>query len=576
MKLHVNFYRAVSAMLLLALVACGGGGGSGSAGGGGGGNGGGAPTAYTIGGTVSGLNDGALVTLQDNSGDSLKLTSTSNGTFTLPTALSTGSAYTVTVSVAQQPSGESCTVANGSGTIGTANVGNISVTCTGAGYDLAAGEWTSVSGGIYNGSSLSYTSGVYGAGIYGTQGVAAAGNAPGARDSAVSWSDTAGNLWLFGGWERYGAHNDLWMFSPITGLWTWVGGSNTANAVGVYGTRGVAAAGNVPGARKGAVSWKDSAGNFWLFGGIGYDASGGYATLNDLWKFSPSTGWWTWISGSNTAGAAGCYSTQCSAAAGNVPAARYGSVSWTDTAGNLWLFGGEYTPYGVDDLNDLWKFSPSTGLWTWVGGSNATEAVGVYGTLGVAAAGNVPGARENAVSWTDSSGNFWLFGGMGWYSNGNDGDLNDLWKFSPSTGLWTWVSGSNSVNQNTVYGTRGVAAVGNVPGARDGSVSWIDSAGNLWLFGGGGDGFASNNDLWKFTPGVNLWTWIEGSNITNTANVSSNFGIQGIPAPDNAPSIRTHAVSWIDSAGNLWLFGGYYYDSNGSGGSFNELWAYKP
>jgi hypothetical protein len=78
--------------------------------------------------------------------------------------------------------------------------------------------------------------------------------------------------------------------------------------------------------------------------------------------------------------------------------------------------------------------------------------------------------------------------------------LSDLWNFDGTN--WTWVSGSNAINQKGVYGTNGVAASGNVPGARDGSVSWIDGNGNLWLFGG--EGYAASggagllNDLWKF------------------------------------------------------------------------------
>ena len=53
---------------------------------------------------------------------------------------------------------------------------------------------------------------------------------------------------------------------------------------------------------------------------------------------------------------------------------------------------------------------------------------------------------------------------------------------------WTWISGANTINAQGVYGTKGVPAAGNVPGARSGSVSWIDGAGNLWLFGGYGYG----------------------------------------------------------------------------------------
>jgi len=59
--------------------------------------------------------------------------------------------------------------------------------------------------------------------------------------------------------------------------------------------------------------------------------------------------------------------------------------------------------------------------WTWMGGSSSAYQPGVYGTLGTPAAGNFPGGRNGAASWTDSSGNLWLFGGYG--------VPNDLWKY---------------------------------------------------------------------------------------------------------------------------------------------------
>ena len=86
------------------------------------------------------------------------------------------------------------------------------------------------------------------------------------------------------------------------------------------------------------------------------------------------------------------------------------SVSWTDAGGNLWLFGGNGSPRTPEGLlNDLWKWDGTN--WTWVSGSSAAGQYGTYGTKGVAAPGNVPGAREGSVSWTDASGNLWLFGG---------------------------------------------------------------------------------------------------------------------------------------------------------------------
>ncbi len=65
------------------------------------------------------------MTLLDNGADTL--TVTANGAFTFKTALATGAAYKVTVGT--QPTGETCTVTNGSGTVGTANVTNVAVAC---------------------------------------------------------------------------------------------------------------------------------------------------------------------------------------------------------------------------------------------------------------------------------------------------------------------------------------------------------------------------------------------------------------------------------------------------------------
>ena len=55
-----------------------------------------AASAFTVGGTLTGLPAGDTVTLQDNGSDNLTLSA--NGTFTFPTALPNGHAYSVTVS----------------------------------------------------------------------------------------------------------------------------------------------------------------------------------------------------------------------------------------------------------------------------------------------------------------------------------------------------------------------------------------------------------------------------------------------------------------------------------------------
>ena len=66
-----------------------------------------------------------------------------------------------------------------------------------------------------------------------------------------------------------------------------------------------------------------------------------------------------------------------------------------------------------------------------VSGANTILQAGSYGTQGTTSASNVPGARAFAISWIDSRGNLWLFGGNGLDSAGTQGDLNDLWRFTP-------------------------------------------------------------------------------------------------------------------------------------------------
>jgi N-acetylneuraminic acid mutarotase len=318
-----------------------------------------------------------------------------------------------------------------------------------------------------------------------------------------------------------------------------MGGSNitppsqtfgAAGQPGIYGTQGTPSPTNIPGGREQISSWIDASANVWLFGGEGIDLNGVTGELNDLWKFDPTLGTmgeWTWMGGcSNSVGGnggqSGIYGTLGMPASSNIPGGRDAAVSWTDASGNIWLFGG----FGADSngtqgyLNDLWRYTPGasgqTGEWTWMGGSSTIPQPyggqsGVYGTLGIPASANIPGGRFSAASWTDTSGNLWLFGGDGFDSTGTGGYLNDLWEYTPATGdtgQWTWISGSNTVGRSGgqvgVYGTLGTAASTNGPGGRFGAVSWIDASGNLWFFGG--DGYDSTgaqgylNDLWKFQP----------------------------------------------------------------------------
>jgi N-acetylneuraminic acid mutarotase len=396
-------------------------------------------------------------------------------------------------------------------------------------------------------------------GTYGTLGTPSAQNSPGARDRSVSWADAAGNLWLFGGHGQDGTSgpnggelNDLWKYDRATGQWTWMSGANVIDAAGVYGTKGVGSTANTPGCRDSAISWTDHQGNFWLFGGWCQIDPRGNSPLNDLWKYDPSSGEWTWVNGANTAGAPGVYGTQGVPDPGNVPGARYGAVSWIDAADNLWLFGGSGLASLNDggSLNDLWKYEPSSGLWTWVSGPSTADAADVYGTQGVASAANMPGARYHATAWF-ANGSLWLFSGSHIASS-----RNDLWKYDIALGQWTWMSGTTTPTSGAIYGTDSA-----VPGARINGVAWTDASGNLLLFGGMSGG--PLNDLWKYDTTSNEWSWIGGSSGGNAPSV---YGTQGVFSPANDPGARAAGISWV-SGGQFWMFGG---------GNRSDLWVAAP
>jgi N-acetylneuraminic acid mutarotase len=508
--------------------------------------------SYTLGGSISGLTANGLI-LTDGT-DRISV-ATNAAMFSMPTGVAFASRYAI--SVAAQPVGLRCTVTQGAGTMPAANVTNVQVVCAPRVWTWMSGSLSVANGGSYgtpgvaaasNVPSARYNSGnwtdntgrlwLFGGskvnsspanfddlwvydpntglwtwmngpsstnaiGSYGIKGVAATSNLPSARHQPVTWADASGHLWLFGGFTDSagigGLLNDLWSYDIATNQWTWVSGSNTPNAAGTYGAQGVAAVGNVPGARLAPVSWRDDSGHLLLFGGNGIDSSGSGNDLNDLWSYDPATNLWTWLSGSTLAGAPGVYGSLGVAAVANVPPARQAAVSWKDAAGHLWLFGGDVNGSG---RNDLWSFDPGTQQWTWKSGSNASLATGVYGSQGVPAVLNVPGARQGAVSWTDSTGLLWLFSGYGQDSNGNGSSLSDLWSYDPSTGQWAWQRGSSTGNTAGVYGTLGVAATSNAPGGRFYSTSWTDASDQLWMFGGyayGSSGGQSNiNDLWVF------------------------------------------------------------------------------
>lgn len=93
-----------------------------------------APDIYSVGGTMAGFAGGTNAVLQNNAGDDLSVGS--NGAFKFATELYKGDAYSVTVKTNPTSPNQTCGVSNSTGTIESANVTNVGVTCVTEKYSI--------------------------------------------------------------------------------------------------------------------------------------------------------------------------------------------------------------------------------------------------------------------------------------------------------------------------------------------------------------------------------------------------------------------------------------------------------
>lgn len=100
---------------------------------------------HRVGGTAIGLLGNGLVLSLADAGETLPVTA--DGTFAFTTALAPGETYAVTVATQPQAPAQSCAVINGSGTMGTADVGNVVVNCGASNTRGIGGTLSGLGGG---------------------------------------------------------------------------------------------------------------------------------------------------------------------------------------------------------------------------------------------------------------------------------------------------------------------------------------------------------------------------------------------------------------------------------------------
>ncbi|MFZ0499837.1 MAG: NHL repeat-containing protein, partial [Steroidobacteraceae bacterium] len=265
---------------------------------------------YTIGGTVSGLSESGL-TLDDNSGDTLTVAAGAT-TFTFATALASGATYDVTV--ATQPTGESCTPASNTGTA-SANVTSVAIACVESGVAVSTLAGSGTQGDV-NGTGTA-------AEFYAPAGVAL---------------DSSGNVYV----AEYG-NNDIRKVTPA-GVVTLFAGS--------------------PAGTHGSTDGTGSAALFWSPTGVAVDSSGDLYVAdesnNEIRMITPA-GVVTTFAGSTAIGHA---DGTGSAATFSAPAGIA-----IDSSGNLWV-----ADSGNNEIRKI--TTPGAVVTTWAGSGAAGTANG--------------------------------------------------------------------------------------------------------------------------------------------------------------------------------------------------------
>jgi hypothetical protein len=358
-------------------------------------------------------------------------------------------------------------------------------------YNIGNNEWTWMNGTqAYGIDSPSY----------GTLQVAAVTNTPGGRAECTSnWVDCNNNLWFFGGQgvietgpgSYTGAEcDDVWKYDISINQWTWMKGpAGFAQNINVYGTMGVENAANHPGARDSYTHWKDAQGYFYVWGGLNYITGSGY---DDVWRYNTVTNNWTWVGGSNTANSNGNYNTYCSDNGTTGPACRWENRTpqMLGVSNTMVGFGGANQSIAASSygMNDMWLFNTTTGHFDWVNGSSQVNNRGSYGTILVPSPTNLPPGRSGQACWMDTSGVFWMFGGL---DSTLFFDYNDVWKFVPDTpciqiafinstaGISYQLSANSVCNGDSVLLT--ITGGSNVQISPSAFAAWQDSA-HVFLF----------------------------------------------------------------------------------------------
>ena len=297
-------------------------------------------------------------------------------------------------------------------------------------------------------------------------------------------------------------------------------------------------------------------------------------------------GKWVWMQGSDQIGQPPVFGTKGVPDPANTPGhCSYTTGNWIDRKGNLWLFGisadfyGRNTAANPTYYSDMWRYEPSTNMWTWMNGTGLKNMPPVYGSKGIADSTTRPNALDGpSTCWVDKKGDLWLYTHRFTFC---------LWRYQPDSNKWTWMSGRKYLGSidngfNPVYGIKGIPDRNNNPGVIGGARNgWVDASGNLWFCGVNWEtkNQTTNLSIWRFDTDSLMWTWVSGT-ISDTAPPSYHFGEMGVESPANLPPVRMVSDCYTGADGEFYMTGGIHdiYQNNHLKQSYlyKDVWRFNP
>ncbi len=379
--------------------------------------------------------------------------------------------------------------------------------------------------------------------------------------------DSKKTLWILFGTRDYNPRDWLmtvWNYDPKTDLYRWVAGpGNSSTYLRNPGELRVPSEDNYPGGVNFFQGTIDRNDNIWFIS---------QNECCELWMFNTTSYMFTWITGQKGYNEPVVGSNPGQPGDDVNPGQRTGACLVTDSKNNLWLISGD-SYFGYTDT--AWHFNTTSLQWTFVSGNTTVLHFGhLFTKFG---SNPIYGGRSLLGCDIDENDRVWLFGGGGYFENGEKNDFSDMWSYDTRTHQWQLEYGSNANFWNGPTVVSDDFHPGNIPPAKEGMTVVDRKDGTILVAAGGGyvvngsqdeNAWSAQNDVWLFHKTLKQWKLIYGD--PSKQNLPGNFSHYRTPGSAMPGRYYQGSANGLNVDGDVFFYGGAndpQYDN-----PFKDIW----